>query len=298
MQDYVAGSPAAKTSGWRGWLAGLALLLSTWSAGQVQAQIVPDSTNIAVAPIDTMASPVVSPSTTGGGLPSSEFETYTVRASGTRYTATLTGIYTTGTVERVYFTTSQTGNFKLSEHWLLPTAFTFSYGKQDGVLRERELVGLLTPTYQRGRVKYYLLGDAERSNLRAIAQRLVTGVGAGYQLYTDTLQNEVSVSQFLLYENTQYLEGLKRDVPRSSTRLKLRLGKGPVVFTGLVYYQPSLQDADGDYRVNATTGLNFTVSRHLALTAAYSYSYESIAVEGRSPGNSNLTVGFTYVAGK
>ncbi|RZK54957.1 MAG: DUF481 domain-containing protein, partial [Hymenobacter sp.] len=161
-----------------------------------------------------------------------------------------------------------------------------------------ELVGLLTPTYQRGRVKYYLLGDAERSNLRAIAQRLVTGVGGGYQIYTDTLQNEVSISQFFLYENTQYLEGLRREVPRSSTRLKLRLGKGPVVLTGLLYYQPSLQDADGDYRLNMTSGLSFTVSRHLALTAAYSYSYESIAVEGRSPGNSNLTVGFTYVAGK
>jgi hypothetical protein len=36
----------------------------------------------------------------------------------------------------------------------------------------------------------------------------------------------------------------------------------------------------------------------LALTAAYSYSYESIAVEGRNPANSNLTLGFTYVAGK
>ncbi|RYY09350.1 MAG: hypothetical protein EOO36_22395, partial [Cytophagaceae bacterium] len=171
MQDYLAGGYAAKKSLWGWWLAGLVLLLSTWSASPAQAQITPDSTNI-VAPSDTAAAPVVAPATTGGGLPSSEFETYTVKESGTRYTATLTGLYTTGTVERVYFTTSQTGNFKLSKHWLLPTAFTFSYGRQDGLLRERELVGLLTPTYQRGRVKYYLLGDAERSNLRAIAQRL------------------------------------------------------------------------------------------------------------------------------
>ena len=106
------------------------------------------------------------------------------------------------------------------------------------------------------------------------------------------------MSQFFLYEDTQYLLDLEREVPRSSTRLKLRLGKGPVVFTGLLYYPPSLQAYLHDYRLNMTSGLNFTVSRHLALTAAYSYSYESIAVEGRSPGNSNLTVGFTYVAGK
>ena len=276
--------------GWR--VGGLAVLLGSWGTAPALAQ----STTSAA---DTTAAPVVAPSTTeAGGLPSSEFETYTVQTSGTRYTATVTGIYTTGTVERLYFTTSQTGNFKLSEHWLLPTAFTFSYGKQNGLLSERELVGLVTPTYQRGRVKYYLLGNAERSNLRAIDRRLVTGAGAGYQLYTDTLKNEIGISQFFLYEYTAYLNGLLREVPRSSTRLKLRASKGQVVLTWLAYYQPSLQDVTGDYRFNLTSGLSFTVSRHLALTVAYAYSYESVAVEGRAPGNSNLTVGFTYVAGK
>lgn len=271
-------------------LAGLALPGRAWAQ-------VTDSTGTIQA--DTSAAPVVAPAGgAAGGLPSSEFETYTVRESGTRYTATLTGIYTSGTVERIYFTTSHTGNFKLSKHWLLPTSFAYSYGKQDGLLRERELLGLLTPTYQRKRVKYYLLGDGEQSNLRAIARRFVVGAGAGYTLYADTLRNEVSLSQFFLYEHTEYLNGLLREVPRSSTRLKLRLGKGPVVLTGLIFYQPSLQDVDGDYRVNLTSGLNFTVSRHLALTAAYSFSYESIAIEGRAPGNSNLTVGFTYATGK
>ena len=81
-----------------------------------------------------------------GGLPSSEFETYTVKARGTRYTATLTGIYSAGTVARIYFTTSHTANFKLTRHWLLPARASFSYGKQDGLVRERELLGLLTPT--------------------------------------------------------------------------------------------------------------------------------------------------------
>ncbi|MVN77135.1 DUF481 domain-containing protein [Hymenobacter sp. HMF4947] len=257
-------------------------------------------TNSATTPAaDTTATPVVAPAAgSSSGIPSSEFETYTVKESGVRYTATLTGIYTTGTVERSYFTTSQTGNFKLSTHWLLPTSFSYSYGKQDGLLRERELQGLLTPTYQNGRVKYYLLANAERSNLRAIAQRFVTGAGAGYQLYIDTLRNEIGLSQFVLYEHTEYLEGLRREVPRSSTRLKLRYTAGPVVLSGLLYYQPSLQDFANDYRLNLTSGVNFNLSRHLALTAAYAYSYESIAVEGRAPGNSNLTIGFTYVAGK
>jgi len=267
----------------------LALAAPAW-AQETTTTTTTDSTSTSTA-----TTPVVAPSTTGG-LPSSEFETYTVKESGTRYTASLTGIYSTGTVERIYFTTSHTANFKLTKRWLLPASASFSYGKQDGLLRERELLGLLTPTYQRGRVNYYLLGDGEQSNLRAIARRFVVGGGGGYILYADTLQNEVALSQFFLYEYTEYLAGLLREVPRSSTRLKLRLGKGPIVLTGLVFYQPSLQNFVNDYRFNLTSGLNFTVSKHLALTAAYSYSYESIAVEGRAPGNGNLTVGFTYAA--
>ncbi|RYY20791.1 MAG: DUF481 domain-containing protein [Cytophagaceae bacterium] len=288
MKYSLATTDYPKTSGWAGRLAGLALLLGTWGAGPAQAQTTAARADSAVA---------ATPTSAAGGLPSSEFETYTVK-SGVRYTATVTGIISTGTVERVYFTTSHTGNFKLSQHWLLPTALTYSYGKQNGLLNERELVGLVTPTYQRGRVKYYLLGNAEQSNLRAIARRFVTGVGAGYQLYIDTLRNEVSVSQFFLYENTQYLLGLRREVPRSSTRLKLRGAKGPVVLTTTVYYQPSLQDYVSDYRLNLTSGLTFSLTKNLGLTVAYSYSYESVAVEGRAPGNGNLTIGFTYVAGK
>jgi hypothetical protein len=278
-------------------LGGGLLAVSLALPGRALAQR-PDSTSTRVA-ADTAAAPVVASSAgAAGGLPSSEFETYNVNGRGIRYTAALTGIYSTGTVERVYFTTSHTGNLALGRHWLLPAALNFSYGRQDGALRERELLGLFTPAYQKGRLKYYALGEAEQSNLRAIARRLVVGGGVGYQLYLDTLRNEVSVSQFFLYEHTRYLEGLLRQVPRSSTRLKVRLSKGQVVFSSLIFYQPSLQNVAGDYRVNSTSNLSFNVSRHLALTAAYTYSLESVAVENRNALNTNLTVGFTYSTGK
>jgi opacity protein-like surface antigen len=269
----------------------LMLLLSAGLITSAQAQ--------ATKSDSTSTTPNVTPAAgSAAALPSSEFETYNVSGKGVRYTAALTGIYSTGTVERVYFTTSHTANLELSKHWLLPAAFNFSYGRQQGLLNERELLALLTPTYKRNRVKYYLLAEGERSNLRAINKRVVLGAGVGYQLYADTLRNEVSLSQFFLYEHTDYLNGLLREVPRSSTRLKLRASKGQVVFTALAFYQPSLTNVNRDYRFNLTSGLNFNVTRHLALTAAYSYSYESIAVEGRNPANSNLTIGFTYATGK
>ena len=277
-----------------GLLAGAGLALP----GRALAQTPGDTTSTQTQ-ADTTAAPVVAPSVGAvGGLPSSEFETYNVSGTGVRYTAALTGIYSSGTVERIYFTTSHTANLALGRHWLLPAAFNFSYGKQDGTLRERELLGLFTPAYRQGKLKYYALAEGEQSNLRAIARRLVGGGGVGYQFYLDTLRNELTVSQFFLYEHTQYLEGLLREVPRSSTRLKLRVSKGPVVFTTLAFYQPSLQDFNGDYRLNTTSSLSFGVSRHLALTATYTYSYESIAVDDRRPLNTNLTVGFTYATGK
>jgi hypothetical protein len=282
-------------------LAGSLALASLLTPTRARAQTIPDSTAARAPAADTAAAPVVAPSSSAAsGLPSSEFETYNVNGKGVRYTAALTGIYSTGTVERIYFTTSHTGNLVLGKRkrWLLPAAVNFSYGKQDGALRERELLGLFTPAYQVGRLKYYALGEAGQSNLRAIARRYVVGGGVGYQFYHDSLHNEVTLSQFFLYEYTDYLGGLLRQVPRSSTRLKLRVGKGPVVFTTLAFYQPSLQDVGGDYRINATSSLNFTVSRHLALTANYAYSFESVAVENRSPLNTNLTVGFTYTTGK
>lgn len=280
----------------RGLLVATSLLWASRALAQVSDSTSTPSPKVAA---DTTAAPVVAASSgASGGVPSSEFETYNVSGTGIRYTAALTGIYSTGTVERMYLTTSHTGNLALGKHWLLPAALNFSYGKQDGQLRERELLGLFTPAYRLGRLKYYALAEGEQSNLRAIRRRLVGGVGVGYQFYLDTLRNEVTLSQFFLYEHTDYLEGLRRRVPRSSTRLKLRFSKGPVVFTALGFYQPSLQDFTGDYRVNANTSLSFSVSRHLALTAAYSYSLESIAVENRSALNTNLTVGFTYSTGK
>ena len=133
-----------------------------------------------------MAAPVVAASiSTADELQSSKLEAYNVSGTGIRYTAALTGIYNSGTVERIYFTTSYTGNLALGKHWLLPTVLNFSYGKQNGVLRERELLGLSTPAYKRGWLKYYALPKDEQSNLHALAQRLVGSVGVGYELYLE-----------------------------------------------------------------------------------------------------------------
>ncbi|GAB3849123.1 hypothetical protein GCM10028822_13040 [Hymenobacter terrigena] len=258
----------------------------------------PDSTGTA-APDSAVVNSVGSIAPPPAGLPSAEFETYNVDGTGVRYTAALTGIYTTGTVERVYFSTSHTGGFTAG-HWQFPAALSYSYGRQDGALRERELLLLSTPDYRIGRWKFYALGEFETSNLRAIDRRVVAGGGVGYQLYTDTLSNEAAVSSFLLNERTDYNAepDFSRHVVRNSTRLKLRLNRGVFSASELFFYQPSLRDPGGDYRLNSATVLAFKLYQHLALNLAYSFSYESVVVQSRSRANGTLSVGFAYSSGK
>lgn len=108
-----------------------------------------------------------------------------------RDTAALPGRCTTGTMERVYFSTNHTGGFTTG-HWQFPAAL--SYGQQNGAQRrERELLlPLSTPGYRIRRWKFYALGELETSNLRAIDRRVVAGSGVGYQPYADTLSNEAA----------------------------------------------------------------------------------------------------------
>jgi hypothetical protein len=280
------------------WLAVLVLVVAGLGLRPTAARAQTDSTG--TAPADTLATLPVTPVAGGAvGLPSPEFETYNVSGQGLRYTASLTGLYTTGSVERTFISTAHTANFSFDGgRWLLPAGLTFSYGKQDAALKERELQLLLTPAYQRGRWRGYTLGEVERSNLRAIDRRLVGGLGLGYRFYADTLRNEASLSYLLLYEDARYLTGLHRQVPRHSLRVKARFSWGPATLNGLLYYQPAVRAPNADYRLNGTVALLLRLSAHLALSTTYAYSFESISVAGRQPTNTNLSAGFTYATGK
>ncbi|AMJ66492.1 hypothetical protein AXW84_14435 [Hymenobacter sp. PAMC 26628] len=156
------------------WGPGLLALLLLASRPTAHAQSVADSTRT-IPRADTTATPAVAPAAGGAaGLPAAEFETYNVKGKGVHYTASLTGLYTTGTVARTFLSTSHTVNLSFKGgHWLAPAALSFSYGKQDGLQREREFLLLTTPTYQQGRYKFYTLGQVEYSNLRAIDYRVV-----------------------------------------------------------------------------------------------------------------------------
>ena len=85
---------------------------------------------------------------------------------------------------------------------------------------------------------------------------------------------------------------------RNSTRLRLRLNRGLLSVSSLLYYQPAVARPAADYRLNNATVLAIKLYQQLALNLAYKHSFESVVVQSRSRANSTLSIGFAYSSGK
>ena len=71
------------------------------------------------------------------------------------YAGQLTGAYSSGGVNRTLLSTTQDITISRGPHFGLPLNGRFAYGKQNGLLQERELLVNTTPYYWRGRFPGY-----------------------------------------------------------------------------------------------------------------------------------------------
>jgi hypothetical protein len=209
------------------------------------------------------------------------------------YTTQLTGAYSQGGVSRTLLSTTQTLTFTRGQHFGLPLTGSFIYGRQDKLLKERELLINATPYYYKGRFRAYALGGFEISNLRGITSRVQLGAGPGWAFYSDTLGREVSVSNLLIREKTNFRDGTARLTTRNSTRLKVAYSRSMITLSSITFYQPSVVDF-GDYRFSNLTTLALKFTRKFAVNFNYNYTHESRVIEGRFPDNTNVTVGVAY----
>lgn len=214
------------------------------------------------------------------------------------YNDQLTGTFTSGAVRRTLLNTAHAFSYSRGRHFGLPLNGSFVFGKQDGRLRERELLLGLTPYYRAGRFRAYAIGAYERSNLRGIRNRQQVGAGPGWALVrNDTLRREVLLSNVVLREATFFVDGTSRVVLRNSVRLKLAYGWGPVTFNSSTFYQPVIGHA-ADYRFSTTAQLALRLTARLAFTTNYAYAYEQRVIEAKARGNTNLTVGVQLSNGR
>ena len=210
------------------------------------------------------------------------------------YKAQLTATLAAGQVTRTLLNSAAAVSYAKGRHFGFPLAGSFIYGKQDGRLREREVLVSLTPYYRLGRFRAYGIGTYERSNLRAILNRVQVGAGPGWAFYrNDSLGRELVISNLLLREVTHFTEGTDRRVTRSSLRVKFTHGWKLLSFSAITLYQPTFGNKN-DYRFSENAALNLKVNNRLALSVVYSYAYEQRVVEAKARGNTNLTLGLSY----
>ncbi|MCA8829826.1 DUF481 domain-containing protein [Hymenobacter pini] len=210
-----------------------------------------------------------------------------------RYSGQLSGQYTSGGVNRTLFATSHSVTLLRGLHFGAPVTGSFTFGKQERRLREREWLLNATPYYWKGHFRFYGIGGYERSNLRGIENRYQLGAGPGWAFYQDSLGREVAVSNLLIREATYFQDGSSRTVSRSSTRLKVTYSYRVFTLNSTTFYQPNLQDFS-DYRVTHASSLALRFTPRFAITSTYTYTFENRIPEGKPRDNTNVTIGVAY----
>ena len=211
-----------------------------------------------------------------------------------RYRFTADGTITAGNVNRALLQLTSSIDYRLSNYFRLSSNPSFVYGKQNGVLAEREYFGDLRTTYRGERRLYYLaFGSYERSNLRQVNHRLTAAAGAGYKLL-NRKRAYISLTDVILSESTDFTELKDISIVRNSARLfgEYSFDNDRIKVTHTTFYQPAL----GRYNVrwNASLSVQLKVTEVVSLRAALANAYESLVVPGRQNNDLRFTVGLTY----
>ena len=211
-----------------------------------------------------------------------------------RYRFTADGTVTSGNVNRTLIQLTSAVDYQLSNYFKLSSNPSFVYGRQSGILAEREWFGDLRTTYRYEKRLYYLaFGSYERSNLRQITHRWTAAAGAGYKL-VNRKRVYISITDVLMQEYTDFVELDDINIFRNSTRLygEYTFDKDRFTITHTAFYQPAL----GKYNVrwNASVSVQIKLTQVVSLRSTIANAYESLVVPGRQNNDLRFTVGLVY----
>ncbi len=217
-----------------------------------------------------------------------------------RYRLTTDGTVTAGNVSRTLLQLTGAFDWSTSRQIKFSTNPSFVYGKQSGILAEREFFADFRTTYRHEERLYYLaFGSLERSNLRQILSRYTIAAGAGLKLL-DRKRAYISLTDVLLHENTDYVELADINLWRNSARLygEYSFDKDRWTISHTVFYQPAItQQGEGqprNVRWNASLSVQAKMSTLLSIRTTFASSYESIIVPGRKTTDLRWTMGLVY----
>ncbi|MHA6247276.1 DUF481 domain-containing protein [Pontibacter sp. CAU 1760] len=170
----------------------------------------------------------------------------------------------------------------------------FSYGKQNGVLAERDTyVDLFVDVFKKKRTYVFGLATMEISHLRGIDLRQLAGAGLGYRVLQSE-RNKLTLTNAIIHESTDFKERATIVTQRNSFRMKgthLFLSK-KMRFNHITFVQPSLADFS-NLRWNTLLSLELPLAKWIALRTSFSNSYESEVEASRKNNDSNITFGIS-----
>ncbi|GAB4008439.1 hypothetical protein GCM10028808_14540 [Spirosoma migulaei] len=211
-----------------------------------------------------------------------------------RYRFTADGTITEGNVSRALLQLTSAVDYQLSNYFKLSSNPSFVYGKQNGILAEREWFSDLRTTYRYEKRLYYLaFGSYERSNLRQINHRWTAAAGLGYKLLNHK-RAYISLTDVVMQEYTDFVELNDINIWRNSARLygEYSFDKDRFTITHTAFYQPAL----GQYNVrwNASLSLQIKLTQVVSLRSTVANAYESLVVPGRQNNDFRFTLGLVY----
>ncbi|KAA6431446.1 DUF481 domain-containing protein [Dyadobacter flavalbus] len=170
----------------------------------------------------------------------------------------------------------------------------FTYGKQNGILAERDsYVDVFVDVFKKRKTYLFGLGALETSNLRKIDLRQMAGAGIGYRLIQN-INNNLSLTNAILYESTDFQEKALVKTIRNSFRVK---GKHSVLqdkirFNHITFLQPALNDFS-NLRWNTIMSIELPINKWVTLRTSFENSYESVVEATRRRNDSRITFGIS-----
>ncbi|NIJ53738.1 DUF481 domain-containing protein [Dyadobacter arcticus] len=168
----------------------------------------------------------------------------------------------------------------------------FTYGKQNGVLAERDgYADLFVDIFKKRRTYVFGLAALETSNLRKIDSRQMAGAGIGYRVMRSK-NNILSLTNAILYESTNFQEIANVSTIRNSFRIKGKHAfmQDKIRLNHLTFIQPALNDLS-NVRWNTIISLELPLNKWVTLRTSFENSYESVVEATRKRNDSRITFG-------
>lgn len=168
----------------------------------------------------------------------------------------------------------------------------FTYGKQNGILAERDsYTDLFIDVFKKKRTYLFGLGILETSNLRRIDLRKMAGAGLGFRV-ANSKNNHLTLTNAVVYESTNFRELATVTTIRNSFRIKGKHAflQDKIRLNHVTFIQPALNDLS-NLRWNTIFSIELPLNKYVTLRTSFENFYESVVEASRKRNDSRLTFG-------